>query len=321
MRINIPYEFKQTDVLRQELGKFSFVENTTLSSGCPGMINHRFGTSEGDHDFTVNCIYVGDKYLNTMGIELLDGRDFLEGDLNKACLMNEEAIKQYGWENFEGKRCNIGKEGELEVIGIINDFKFASYHQSIEPLALIYDGAGYGNVLSVRLNAGNKEEQTNQIMKVWKSLSPDEPFSFVFYDDFFQSFYTREESLASSITFFSLIAIVLTCMGILGQIFMICFTRVKEISIRKINGARVSEVLLLLNSDFLKWFVLAFLVATPVSWFIMRDWLKNFAYKINLDWWIFALAGLVALFIILVTVSWQSWRAATRNPADALRHE
>ena len=143
----------------------------------------------------------------------------------------------------------------------------------------------------------------------------------MFYDDFFQSMYEKEEKLASSITLFSLIAIVLTCMGILGQIFMISLNRVKEIGIRKINGARVSEVLVMLNRDFIKWVFISFVIATPIAYYAMNKWLENFAYKTDLSWWIFALAGLLALGIALLTVSWQSWRAATRNPVEALRYE
>jgi putative ABC transport system permease protein len=321
MRINIPYMFRKSNTLRQELGKLPFVTNTTLSSGCPGMINHRMDSNSDGKNFTVNCIYVGDNYVNTMDMELIEGRDFHEGDLKKKCLINEEALKQFGWNSFEGKRYNIGQEGGFEIIGIIKDFKFASAHQAVEPLALIYDGAGNGNVLSVRLTAGKTGQQIDQIRQVWLSVSPDEPLSFIFYDDFFQSFYDKEEKLVSSITFFSLIAMVLTCMGILGQIYMICLTRVKEIGIRKINGAKVTEVLLMLNFDFMKWLAAAIVIATPVSWYITHKWLENFAYKTSLNWWIFALAGVIALFIILLTVSWQSWRAATKNPVESLRYE
>jgi len=321
LRIDIPYKYQQTDALRQELRKLSFVKNTSLSSGCPGMINHKMDGDIGGKIMDVNCIYVGDNYLNTMGMELVGGRSFLDGDLNKSCLINEEAFKQFGWENFEGKRYNLGQGADFEVIGIVTDFKFESYHNPVEPLALLFTGADFGNVLSVRLTTGNTGQQIDQIMKTWESISPYEPFSFIFYDDFFQSMYLKEEKLASSITFFSLIAVALTCMGILGQIFMICLTRVKEIGIRKINGARVSEVLIMLNLDFIKLVVLAFLVAAPVAFYIMQKWLENFAYKTRLGWWIFALAAVIALFITLVTVSWQSWRAATRNPVEALRHE
>lgn len=321
LRINIPYKFQENYALRQELAKLSFVSGTTLSSGCPGMINHRMDITEGGNSFTVNCIYVGDNYLNTMGIELIKGRDFLEGDIKKACLINEEALKQSGWENIEGKRYNILQEGGLEVIGLIKDFKFASYFQNIEPLALVFDGLSNENVLSVKLRPGNIVQQIDQLSHVWKTLSPDEPFSFIFYDDFFQSFYEKEEKLASSVTFFALIAITLTCMGILGQIFMICLGKVKEIGIRKINGATISEILIMLNREFIFWFGISFIIACPVAWYIGNRWLMNFAYKASLAWWIFILAGLTSLIIILLTVSWQSWRAATRNPVEALRYE
>ncbi len=321
LRINIPYRFQQTEALRLELDNLSFVKSTTLSSGCPGMINHKMDNDYEGKSIAVNCIYVGDNYLKTMNMGLIDGRDFLESDIKRACLINEEAFKQYGWESTEGKMFRFAEEEEYEVIGIIKDFKFESFHYPVEPLALLYTGADFGNVLSVRLTPGNTGQQIEQINSVWKTLSPYEPFSFIFYDDFYQSFYEKEDKLACSITFFTIIAIALTCMGILGQIFMICLGRVKEIGIRKISGATISEVLLMLNHDFIRWFVLAFFIATPVSWFIAHKWLENFAYKTSLNWWIFALAGVLALIIILVTVSWQSWRAATRNPVEALRYE
>ena len=321
LRINIPYRFQQTEAFRKELGNLAFVRSTTLSSGCPGMINHKM---DGDFDgktLTFNCIYVGDNFLNTMGMELLEGRDFLDGDLNKSCLINEEGYKQFGWENLEGRRYSNGQEGGYEIIGMVKDFKFESYHSVVEPLVLLFSGAESGNVLSVRLTSGNTGQQIDQISKVWKSVSPYEPFSYIFYDDFFQSFYEKEDKMAGTITFFTLIAIVLTCMGIFGQIFMICLGKTKEIGIRKINGSTISEILLMLNRDFMFWFFIAFLIACLAAWFIGNRWLTNFAYQISLDWWVFAFAGLMALIIVLVTVSWQSWRAATRNPVEALRYE
>ncbi len=321
LRIDLPFMFQQTNTVRQEIDKLPFVKGTTLSSGCPGMINNRYGSNTGEKSFDLSCIPVSDNYIETIGIELIEGRKFLDGDLNKSCLINEEAMKQFGWDSFEGKRFNNGQEGGFEVIGIINDFKFESYHNTVEPLALLFDGGQYSNVLSVRLATANVGQDIEQIKKIWESISPYEPFSFIFYDDLFQSMYEKEEKLAGSITFFSLIAIVLTCMGILVQIFMICLNRVKEIGIRKINGARISEVLIMLNKDFVKWVAIAFVIATPVAYYAMNKWLENFAYKTELSWWIFALAGLLALGITLLTVGWQSWKAATRNPVEALRYE
>lgn len=321
LRINIPYKYQNANTLQQELGKLSCVKNITLSHGCPGMINHKMGTGTGEKDFDLNCIYVGGNYLNTMGIQLIDGRDFLEGDLSKSCLLNEEALRQYGWDSFEGKKCNIGQEGGYDVVGIIRDFKFASFHKSVEPLALLYNGAGDGNVVSVRFISGNPGQMLEQINSAWKALSPQEPFSFIFYDDFFQSMYIKEAKLASSVTFFSFIAIVLTCMGMLGQIFMVCLTRIKEIGIRRINGAKVSEILVMLNRDFIIMVAVAVMIATPVAALIMHRWLENFTYKTSLSEWVFVLAGILALFITLITVSWQSWKAATKNPVEALRYE
>jgi putative ABC transport system permease protein len=321
VRIDLPYKFQKTNVLRQEIGKLPFVKSNAMSYGCPGMINLKMGSNTGEKGFDINCIKVSDSYLKTMGIDLKDGRDFLEGDFDQACLINEEALKQYEWDTFEGKKFNNGKDGGYNIVGVLKDFKFESYHQTIEPLALILTKETDGNILSVRLAPGNTGQYLDQIRKIWKTLSPYEPMSFVFYDDYFQSMYAAEEKLASSITFFSLIAIALTCMGILGQIFMICLNKIKEIGIRKINGAKISEVLIMLNRDFIKWIAIAFVIATPIAYYAMNRWLESFAYKTNLSWWIFAMAGLLALGIALLTVSWQSWKAATRNPVEALRYE
>ncbi|HLN20000.1 MAG TPA: ABC transporter permease [Bacteroidales bacterium] len=320
VRIDIPYRFQMTNALQQEIRKLSFVESSTLSAGCPGMINHKYGITTEKGSFDLNCIYVGEDYLKTMNIELLDGRDFLPGDLNKGCLINEQALKSYGWESYRENKVDIVPEG-YRVEGVVKDFKFESFHNSVEPLALIMTGAADGNFLSVRVNPGNTVQQIDQMKQTWKIFSPDEPFSFVFYDDFFQSMYLKEKKLSSTVTFFSLIAIVLTCMGLLGQVFMNCVTRTKETGIRKINGASISGILLLLNKDLLTMASVAFVVSTPVAWFITHKWLENFAYRISPGWWTFALAGLVSSIITMATVSWQSWRAATRNPVETLRHE
>lgn len=208
------------------------------------------------------------------------------------------------------------------MVGLAKNFHVKSLHQTIEPAVLLYDTQkGQYNVLSARLAAGNISQQIKQIREVWDKLIPDETMNLTFYNDQFQAMYVKEEKLAKSIAFFSFIAIVLTCMGILGQIFLISLTRTKEIGIRKVNGARISEILTMLNKDFIRWVAIAFVIATPIAWFAMNKWLESFAYKTNLSWWIFALAGLLALGIALLTVSFQSYKAATRNPIESLRYE
>ncbi len=321
VRLELPYLFENQKALKEEVAKLPFVASSTLSNGYPGHINMSMGSGVDGDEFMVNCIYVSDDFLKTFGIQLLDGRNFMAGDKDKACIMNEAAVKRYGWEDLTGKKYKNGRDGGFNVIGEVNNFNVESLHSALTPVALFYEPDHQFNTLSLRLLPGAVGREMDQLRDTWKSFLPDDPMEFTFYDDQFQAMYVKEDKLAKSISFFSLIAIVLTSMGILGQIFLISLNRTKEIGVRKVNGAKVSEILVLLNKDFVIWVVVAFAIATPVAWYSINKWLENFAYKTNLSWWIFALAGVLALGIALLTVSWQSWRAATRNPVEALRYE
>ncbi len=169
----------------------------------------------------------------------------MAGDKDQACIMNEAAMKRYGWENLIGKKYKNGREGGYNVVGVVNNFNVESLHSALTPVALIYEPDRKFNTLSLRLIPGKVGQQMNQLRKVWKSMLPDDPMEFTFYDTQFQTMYAKEDKLAKSIAFFSFIAIVLTCMGILGQIFLISLNRTKEIGVRKVNGAKVSEILVL----------------------------------------------------------------------------
>ena len=321
VRVEIPYLHKNPTLIREQAGKLPFVLGSTLSDGYPGMIKLTMGSNVEANDFMIHCMYISDNYLQTMGIDLLEGREFHLGDENKVCLLNKEAVKKFGWDTIEGKKYNSGTPGGYKVVGVINDFNVESLHNKILPTALIYTPNNKFNTLSLKLTSGNIEEQMLQLKILWEELVPNEPLNFTFYDDQFQAMYMKEEKLAKSITFFSLIAIVLTCMGVLGQLFMTTLTRTKEIGIRKVNGATIREILYMLNKDIIKWVLIAFVIACPIAYFTIEKWLENFAYKTSLSWWVFAFAGLFTLGITLLTVSWQSWRAATRNPVEALRDE
>lgn len=246
---------------------------------------------------------------------MLEGRDFLPGDAGKAFIFNRTAWESYEWENDNRKEFH-GKE----VIGVMEDFNVSSLHSAMEPVCLLLSDNPADN-LSIRLLPGNLAENMDELTKVWTEFMPGEALNYTFYDSYFDSLYKKEEKTAQAIGILAFIALVLTCMGIFGQIFQESLNRTKEIGIRKVNGARVSEVLVMLNKDFVKWVSIAFIIATPIAYYAMNKWLENFAYKTSLSMWIFALAGLLALGIALLTVSWQSWRAATRNPVEALRYE
>ena len=157
--------------------------------------------------------------------------------------------------------------------------------------------------------------------KTWKEIGIEEPLEFQFYNEYYNQLYKKEELAAKALSLFSIVAFIITCLGMLAQIIQITERRVKEIGIRKIHGASIAEVVKMLNKSFFIKVLVSMVIATPVAYYAMSRWLQGFAYRTELSWWIFALAGLIALTATLLTVSWQSWRAASRNPVEALRYE
>jgi putative ABC transport system permease protein len=318
LRINVPNDFQNKTALKQQIDNLSFVKSSSFSNGCPGMINNHMSVPETEH-IMFNCIFIDRQFLETFNIELLKGRKFLDGDFHESCYINEKALKLYGWDNLENRKFNNGKEGGYNIVGVVKDFNIASLHKDIEPVCLIF--SDQYSLLNLRLLPGNLEEQMNAIRGVWKSVLPGSPFSYVFFDDFFNSLYHKEDQQGKAIAFFSLIAFLITCLGMLGQIMQVTINKTKEIGVRRINGSSVTSIIMMLNKEFLVEIAVAFFIAVPVSYFIMNKWLANFAYKTDLSWWVFVLSGLLTLVIALVTISTQSWRAATRNPVEALRYE
>ncbi|MBK8882545.1 MAG: FtsX-like permease family protein [Bacteroidales bacterium] len=210
------------------------------------------------------------------------------------------------------------------MIEVARNFHIESLRSKIQPVCLILadkDRAKHLYNVSIRLTTGDIDRKLQEIEKQWKSFIPDEPMDYSFYDDNFDAMYKQDERLGKAIGLLALIAFILTCMGIFGLIFQVCINRTKEIGIRKINGASVFEVMMMLSKNLIKLLAIAFVIATPVAWYSMHKWLEGFAYETELSWWIFASAGVIALGITMLTVSLQSWRAATRNPVEALRYE
>ncbi len=322
LRIDLPKNATvNKDVFKQDIEELPYVAQSAYSIGGPGKITLRMGSNKEGKDFPVNCIIIGDNYLNTLGIQLIKGREFQKSDINNVCLLNEEAVKQFGFTDIEGERFYNGKEEGYEIIGITKNFHISSLYSAIEPVALIYNPDIAASSLSVRLSGTNLNIYTDQFRKIWEKFFPYETMNIKFYDKEFEAMYKKEDKLLKSITFYSIIAIILTCMGILSQIIITSIKRTKEIGIRKVNGARVVEIMTMLNKDFVIWILIGFVIACPVALYALHKWLENFAYKTTLSWWLFAAAGIFALLITMLTVSWHSWKAATRNPVEALRYE
>jgi len=320
LKIEIPYKFKHYSALQSELSNLSFVKSSAYSFGYPGEVNLIMGSGEKDIDMNIQCIEVDSNFLHTFQIKLLKGRHFLKGDLNKACIFNETAIKQFGWKKPLTRKYKMQKKDGYQIIGIVKDFSVSSLHKKQQPVCLIYGNSNKKNILSVRIVTGHVHQQISQIKKIWASFTED-PFSFQFYDTFFNSQYKKERQLSGSVTLLAIIAIILTLIGILGQVIQTCIYRTKEIGIRKVNGASVSEIVNMLNMDFIKWVLIAFVVALPIAWYSINTWLEKFPYKTPKSWWVFLLAGIFVMFVTLVTVSWQTFKVARKNPIEALRYE
>lgn len=285
-----------------------------------------------DLPMTVTCEYNGTKktftvttvdpdFIPTMDIEMLDGRNFsweIQGDKQGAIIINETLAKELGLKSVANAEFILSKE-KVKIIGVTKDFFYNSFRQTMKPSALWY--ADWNSHIHVKMNNQNTVESLKHIEDIWNELSPQTPFVYEFLDKIYGQLYKSEENLQKIFTIFSVIAIIIACLGLFGLALNSTQQRVKEISIRKINGAKISEILIMLNKNIIKWIVIAFVIACPIAWYAMHEWLDNFAYKTELSLWIFAIAGILALGVALLTVSFLSWKAASRNPAEGLRYE
>jgi putative ABC transport system permease protein len=325
LRLDLPEirseDAQKTLVLLEELRKSPFFRSVSVTSGAPGEIRISMGSNmeNSDKNMSVPCLLADTAFLETFGIKVTKGRNLEPGDFGKVCMINETAYKQFDFADLENKRFN--NYGGFDIIGVVNDFQFASFHKTIGPLCIMFTPKQWNTNINIRFADNVSGSGLEFIRQKWNEILSGYPLRYQFYDEWFYSMYQSEERFAKTIGLFALLAIVISCMGIFGQAIFSAELRSKEIGIRKVNGATISEVMAMLNSDFVKLVAVAFIIASPVGWYVMNKWLQGFAYKTGLSWWIFVLAGLMALGISLLTVSWQSWKAATRNPVEALRYE
>lgn len=234
--------------------------------------------------------------------------------------LNETAIKELG---LDANPVSFKmEENEIPILGIVNDFNFKELRDRIGPLMLRQQSPSFqaGDIF-LKINGKNSFETANKIKATYANLVDNAEFDIQFVDDTINQWYEKDERTGRVIGYFTILSFIISAMGILGMSTFYMQQRKKEIGIRKVNGATIAQVLRLLNKDFVKWVGLAFIIAIPISWYAMNKWLEGFAYRTEMSWWVFALAGLTALLIALLTVSWQSFKAATSNPVDALRDE
>jgi len=264
-------------------------------------------------------------------MRMLAGRAFSRNfNDSLSVILNEEAVRELGLTDPIGQQVKSpdtfgADEAEVTytVVGVAKNFHFASLHQRITPLFILHDRVfnGFNNQIVMRISASNPQAAIAQTQALWKRYLPDQPFHYSFLDADWNRLYQTEQVSERVFGLFSLLAIFIACMGLLGLAIYVIQQRVKEIGIRKVLGASVTSIVALLSKDFLKLVLIAILIATPVAWYAMSQWLADFAYKIDLEWWVFAVAGLLAVGIALLTVSFQSIKAALMNPVKSLRSE
>jgi len=320
---------KQADVLKQYLKQLPGVVSTTMSSYQPtGDIRLKTGlfpdqTIDIKKDVLTEFWTVDEDYIKTMGIKLIDGRNFSKqmATDTAAIIVNEAFVKKYNHKDPLSQTVyrDFDKVRPYHIIGIVKDFNFESLHANITPLALVYEPDN--GAINVRLHTGSLSALMSQIENKWKALSPNQQFTYSFMDQDFDATYHSEQQLGTIFISFSTLAIVIACLGLFGLAAYAAEQRNKEIGIRKVLGANVSTIVSMLSMDFIKLVLVSIFIATPVAWWAMNKWLQDFAYRIHIQWYILVFAGIIAIFIAFITISFQSVRAALANPIDSLRSE
>lgn len=271
---------------------------------------------------------VDEDYIKTMGLQLIKGRNFSRdfGTDSAAFIINEAAASVLGFDNPIGKKIYQNDPSNPEappmvytIIGEVKNFNYESLRQNIYPLGLKL-GYSSGNI-SFKISTTNIKHLIAQIQTKWKTLAPGMPFSYRFLDDAFESMYRAEQRVGEVSMTFSILAIIIACLGLFGLVTYMAEQRTKEIGVRKVLGASVFNLVTMLSKDFLKLVFIAFLIAFPVAWWAMHRWLQDFAYRIKIEWWVFLVAVVIAILIALITVSFQAIKAAVANPVKSLRTE
>jgi putative ABC transport system permease protein len=321
--------------LRSEILQNNQISSASGTSYYPGILNpsdmtgYRSGQSMNEGSI-IKTNWVAPDFMKTMEFEMVAGRMLsaeFPGDTNFRMVVNEATIKKFNipLTKAVGSKISFDRGGgvfqEIEIVGVVKDFHFADLHQTIEPYALFPHFGNDLNYIVAHVNTSDVEKVLPFLESKWKSLVPDEPFSYSFLNEDFQKNYAADARTSRIVNAFTVISILISCLGLFGLATFAAQQRVKEIGVRKVLGASVGNIVGLLSGDFMKLVVIAIVIATPLTWYAMNKWLQGFAYKITIEWWMFLIAGILSVIIALVTVSSQAIRAAIMNPVKSLRSE
>lgn len=323
--IKNPWYLKNSHAaFKQALLSRSDVVDVTCSESVPGIDNYSVWGHPVDSaldDSHITVFYCDQNYARTLKLNVIQGRFFSPeySTDNLSMVLNETAIRKLGWKEPIGKRYRL--DTIYRVIGVVQDFNFESLHHEIEPVGMVLIADGSESFISVRIAEGNTEETVSGIKQIWEEFVPDRPLEYSFMDREFEFWYKTDRKIGLITGLLSVLAIIISSLGILGLMTYLVTRRTKEVGIRKVNGALASDIHFLFIKDTSKWLMTAFVFAIPLSIIAMRRWLQGFAYKTEISWWIFAIAFLIIYAIALATIFWQSLKAARQKPIDSLRYE
>lgn len=328
LTLNIGHPSLQSSipVLVNKLEQNPAILKTARTASMPGRtFGRRSVTPEGagpDDTWIVSVLSFDDQFVELMGMEMMDGRMFSRetpSDQQQAVIINQAMAKQLNWEEPVGKKLTVG-QNESTIIGVVKDFHFASMRYQIEPLAMFYTPNGGGN-LALRVNSGDMAQTMSFIESAWNEVYPNSPLEYRFFDEEFGQQYQSDERFGKLVFSFTWLAIFIACLGLFGLSAFTAEQKTKEIGVRKVLGASITGIVLLLSKQFSRLVLLAVILASPLAYYMMDIWLNDFAYRVNISWVWFVTSALTAIVIALLTITFQSVKAALVNPAKSLRCE
>ena len=319
---------KKASALQNELQKHPNIDKVTISSNLPintsnqGLADKWEGKTANDEQLHIYRLRTDYNFFDVFEMELVEGRNFspdFPADSLDAYILNESAVKAIGWESAVGKSFRDGK-----VIGVVKDFHFQPFDLVIEPMQITLlnekNAQTYGNIV-LKVKMEDSKETAAHIEHTLKAFFPEFIFNLRYLDVAYNDLYQSEQRFGDAFNIFTLIALFIACIGLFGLVTHSVLLRTKEIGIRKVLGASVTNLVGMVSKDFLKLVLLSATIAVPLAWWSMNNWLQDFAYRIELNWWVFIIVGLIAILIAFITIGSQSLKAALGNPVEAIKSE
>jgi ABC-type antimicrobial peptide transport system permease subunit len=302
----------------------SFSSNTPVEDANDIWSTFRFDYATKEEDFKVITKFADTEYVPTYKLQLVAGRNLRPSSMTREFLVNESLVKSLGLkkpEDILNKEISIwGDRIKCPVVGVLKDFNDRSLRNDLAPLLITTNGTMYSQA-GIKLSTTNISSTLRSVKTIWEQIFPDFVYEYRFLDDKIAGFYKQENQLSQLYRIFAAIAIFLSCLGLYGLASFMATQRIKEVGIRKVLGATAGNIAYLFSKEFILLIAIAFAIATPLAWYYMHQWLQDYAYRVNISWWLFAAGGLAAIIIALATISFQAIKAALANPVKSLRTE